>query len=145
MTENETTVSIEEIRELALRYIDESECAEPIRPNEVFAFQARPMPSVFGKKSKNWLFAGYGLLLDYTVNPDEKPYGKWITMRYLNLTVFPPQAAEIRLQPPHIAKGYFQSFDRTNEMKIIPVSPEIFETDDNDRKEAEIVKFPGTK
>jgi hypothetical protein len=142
MTVNEESISIEEIRELALRYIDESECGALVRPRDIFALLVRPLTlsAIFGKKkSDKWLFAGYGLLLDYTINPDEKPYGKWITVKYLALSTFPPTATELRLQPPHIAKGYFQSFDRTNEMKIEPVVlPE-------NESEAEILQFPDMK
>lgn len=147
----EESISIEEIRELALRYIGEDECGALIYPKDVFAMRVRPLSqkAVFGKKKNNdWLFAGYGLLLDYKINPDEKPYGKWITVKFLNLTVFPPSPAEFRLQPPHIAKGYFQNFDRTSETFITPVfSPQaadISESEnDKNEKEAEILKFPG--
>jgi len=145
------SISIEEIRELALMYIDESECSALIRPKEIFALLVRKTPMFFAKKKEEkWLFAGYGLLLDYTIDPNEKPYGKWITMKYSSLITFPPTIVEIRLQPPHIAKGFFQSFDRASETKIVPViPPEILKTDDNNGnnnvKEAEILQFPGVK
>lgn len=153
MTGYEESISVDEIRELALRYIDENECGMSIRPKDVFVIQHRllSLPTVFGKKKiEKWLFGGYGMLLDYTINPDEKPYGKWITMKYLSLASFPPKETEMRLQPPHIAKGYFQSFNRTSETRITPIGlPEILRSNDTSKnengKEAEILEFPGTK
>jgi len=53
-------------------------------------------------------------------------------------------AMSIRLQPPHIAKGYFQSFDRSAETKIILISDAETETDSGE-EEAEILQFPGRK
>lgn len=150
----EESIDIEEIRELALRYIDESECGAVIRPKDVFALLVRPAPTIFTKKKiVKWRFAGYCLLMDYTINPDEKPYGKWITMKYMSLSTFPPVSGEIRLQPPHIAKGYFQGFDRKSETKIVPaILSQAFpndnyndNNDDNDEEqEAEILQFPNT-
>jgi hypothetical protein len=133
------SIDIGKVRELALRYIDENECGEEIRPNELFVLQVRQIPLIFSKKSEKWHFAGYHLLLDYKIDPNEKPYGKWITIQYLNLTAFPPTIAELRLQPPHIVKGYFQSFDRISEMKIEKLV--LYKT--KKEKEAEILQFPG--
>jgi len=142
------SVSIEEIRDLALIYIDESECGAQIRKGDAFALLVRKVPTFFGKKKEDkWLFGGYGILLDYLTDPNEKPYGKWITMKYLSLATFPPSVAEIKLQPPHIAKGYFQSFDRASETKIVPINLETDENkkEDDEPKEAEILQFPGVK
>lgn len=141
MAVNEESISIEDIRELALRYITEDECGELIYPNDIFALKIRKISSIFSKKKDDkWLFGGYGVLLDYTINPDEKPYGKWITMKYLSLAVYPPIVSEFRLQPPHIAKGYFQSFDRVSEIKI-----EKIEKNKKETKEAEILQFPSPR
>jgi hypothetical protein len=51
--------------------------------------------------------------------------------------------ASIRLQPPHIAKGYFQSFDRTSETKIVAIA-DLIESNESDT-EAEILEFPSGK
>lgn len=140
--ETEESISVEEILDLALRYIDESECGVIARPNELFALFVRPIASA-GKTAGDWIFVCYGLVLDYFVNL-EKPRGKWITLKYISFDSFPPKPSSIRLQPPHIAKGYFQNFDRTSEMKIVAVfshnANEIKE--ESNEGEAQILQFP---
>ena len=141
----EESVSVEEIRELALRYIDKSECCEIARPNELFALFIRQLPPD-KKNGDEWFFICYGMLLDYTTDRNEKPFGKWITMKYISFDSFPPRPASIRLQPPHIAKGYFQNFDRTSETKIVAgISTDTNKQSKEDESEAEILQFPGTK
>ncbi|MCL1945757.1 MAG: hypothetical protein FWF51_01195 [Chitinivibrionia bacterium] len=135
----EESISIEEIRELALRYIQEDECGVIPARKDAFALLIRPISA----KKKEWRLVCYGMISDYTVDSDEKPYGKWITMKYVSFDSFPPRPASIRLQPPHIAKGYFQSFDRKSEMKIVAISD--FVEDGSNEKEAEILQFPPPK
>jgi len=157
--EVEGLISVKEIRELALRYIGEDECTDIPDRHNIFAIFTRPIIKKKNAKTNDWLLIEYGFLLDYIADPNEKPYGKWINMNYLSLNSFPPSRTSIRLQPPHIAKGYFQSFDRTHEMKIELAIGNIdeygficradgTEEDDDDESgdgEAKILQFPGKK
>ncbi|MCL2844113.1 MAG: hypothetical protein FWE23_01470 [Chitinivibrionia bacterium] len=136
----EESISTLEIRELALRYIDIDECATIPEREEAFALLVRPISA---KKKNEWRLACYGVVSDYTTDVDEEPYGKWINIKYLSLISFPPMPASIRLQPPHIAKGYFQSFDRTSETKIVAIA-DLIESNESDT-EAEILEFPRGK
>jgi len=138
----EESISIEEIRELALRYINENECVNIPERGEAFALLMRKIPV---KKKADWVFAGYGIVADYTSDADEKPFGKWINMKYISLSMttlamFPPITASIRLQPPHIAKGCFQNFDRSAETKIVVID-DLLEKESGE--EAQIIQFPG--
>jgi len=150
-------IGVKEIRELALRYIDEDECTDIPDRHNIFAIFTRPIIKKKNAKNHDWLLIEYGFLLDYITDPNEKPYGKWINMNYLSLNAFPPSRTSIRLQPPHIAKGYFQSFDRTHEMRIELAIGNIDEygficrSNDADHEEetgdgeAKILQFPGGK
>jgi hypothetical protein len=88
--------------------------------------------------------------LDYLIDNSQKPRGKWITLKYISLDSFPPEPIDIRLQPPHIAKGYFQNFDRTFETQIVAVGSlldayKIEKTKEKSKKnqnEPEILQFP---
>jgi hypothetical protein len=144
MAGNEESISVEEILELASVYIDIDEYATILNPKDLFALLVRPISA---KKNSEWFLASYGLLSDYVTDVSEKPYGKWITMKYLSFDTFPPRQAEIRLQPPHIVKGYFQSFDRSSETKIVAVMPLVKEIEKKnpDGEEAVILRFPTEK
>jgi hypothetical protein len=144
--ENEESISVEKILELALMYINESELTALVRPQNLFALFSR---SISVKKNEDWCFDGYGLLVDYTINNAEKPIGKWINVKYIYLNTFPPQAICIRLQPPHIAKGYYQNFDRTCEFKSVAIISEDSNKNGEiyreQQVEAENLQFPTTK
>ncbi|MDR0303932.1 MAG: hypothetical protein LBH98_04055 [Chitinispirillales bacterium] len=146
MFENEESISVEEIIELALRYIDKSEISAVVRPKGLFALFSR---RISVKNNEDWNFTGYGLLVDYTINSSEKPVGKWINMKYISLNTFPPQTVSLKLQPPHIAKGYFQNFDRTSENKIVAIFTQDSNKDDENCRdmetEAEILQFSITE
>ena len=135
----EESISIEEIRELALMYIQEDECGVIVDRKDAFALLVRPISA---KKKNEWRLVCYGMLSDYTIDADEKPYGKWVNMKYYSFDSFPPRAASIRLQPPHIAKGYFQNFNRTSETKIVAIRD--FVEDNSNENEAQILQFPPT-
>jgi hypothetical protein len=43
-------------------------------------------------------------------------------MHFAGLTSFPPAVQVLKLQPPHIVNGRFQSIDRSHEIRMLKVS-----------------------
>jgi hypothetical protein len=43
-------------------------------------------------------------------------------MHFASLAAFPPVAQVLKLQPPHVVKGRFQSADRSHEIRIVKVA-----------------------
>lgn len=110
-------ISKKEIIELALKYITRNEIILFPDQGDFFALCYKSLSEL--NKGYNLLF--YGLCLNYSVDEMEKPYGKWITMEFLNFGSFPPHREILKLQPPHIATGKFQNPERTMELYIIKI------------------------
>jgi hypothetical protein len=137
------SVSIAEITDLALRYIDEDEISEIPDADDLFCFFQRELPeNKILKESEGWHFGGYGICKFYEIDATEKPAGKWIIFHFTSLASFPPQDSEIRLQPPHIARGNFVSPDKKFETKIVKISDEEKNDSTNNEKETEFLSFP---
>ncbi len=156
------SMSREEIIDLATRYIPASEIVDFPMSGELFCFLKRDLPenSVL-KDDEGWGFAGYGICSSYICDDDSKPHGKWVWFEYIDLSHFPPTAQQLKLQPPHIAKGRFQNPSRTSELNIAKLEmsflQSVKEPDGavvlNDKKpsgksksksSAEILSFPGS-
>lgn len=119
------SVTKEIIIDLSLRYITSEEMVDFPENGHLFCILMRSLPSDrVLKHEEGWGFNGYGICKGYTFDEEAKPRGKWIWMHYLSLATFPPLPQALKLQPPHIAKGQFQSADRTHEIRIIKVDIE---------------------
>ncbi|MCU0609922.1 MAG: hypothetical protein MUF22_09175 [Chitinispirillaceae bacterium] len=117
------SLSRQEIIDYAARYVALQEIVDFPEKGELFSLLDRDLPG--GKilaEEEGWRFQGYGICLDYTIDEDAKPVGKWLWMHFASLASFPPSAQVFRLQPPHIAKGRFQNPARTVEFRILKVS-----------------------
>ncbi|MCX7726788.1 MAG: hypothetical protein N2053_08050 [Chitinispirillaceae bacterium] len=136
------SISKEEIIDLALRYISEDEITPFPDAGDFFAIFYKPLSGTekIQREDKKVNFLFYGLCLDYFIDEQEKPYGKWILMSFLNFGHFPPIREAFKLQPPHIAKGKFQNSERTMEFYFfkIPIRGKIYtveeELEDKDKK-----------
>ncbi|MBD3344310.1 MAG: hypothetical protein GF401_04525 [Chitinivibrionales bacterium] len=137
----------EQIVEYATRYVPGNEIVDFPLENDVFCFLEMPLDSPAGDES-NWSFAGYNICLEYSPDLDSKPQGKWIWMKYISLTTFPPHENVLRLQPPHVAKGLFQDEQRTKAIRIVKVDTkkilgEVRQSESTqDNGEGKILKFP---
>jgi hypothetical protein len=119
------SVTKEIIIDLSLRYITSEEMVDFPESGHLFCILMRALlPDRVLKHEEGWGFSGYGICKGYTFDEEAKPRGKWIWMHYLSLATFPPLPQALKLQPPHIAKGQFQSADRTHEIRIIKVDIE---------------------
>lgn len=136
-------MDITEIKELAARYVEEHDMISIPEAGELFYFQHRELPdNKVLKEEEGWVFGGYAKMISYEKDLTAKPVGKWIYMRYLSLATFPPQEGEVKLQPPHIALGKFQSPDRTIESRFLPVENKDSYTEEEEQtKEAELLQF----
>ena len=116
------SLSRETILEYALRYVEKSNIVDFPLKNDLFCFLFRTVPeNKVLKDDEGWGFGGYGYLIDYELDLEEKPLGKWIWMKFIDLSVFPPTEQIMKLQPPHIAQGLFQNPARTHETKIFKI------------------------
>ena len=116
------SVSKQEIIDLALRYITTEEMVEFPENGDPFCLLIRILPTDrVLKDNEGWEFNGYGFCKGYTFDEETKPRGKWIWKHYLSLATFPPLPQVLKLQPPHITKGLFQSPDRSHEIRILKV------------------------
>ncbi len=116
-------LSREEIIDLAIRYIPENEVTDFPHNGDLFCLLVRQLPAdrVLAEE-EGWGFNGYGVCLGYRFDEDAKPRGKWLWMHFASLASFPPVPQVLKLQPPHVVKGRFQSADRTNEIRILKVA-----------------------
>lgn len=138
-------ITPEEIKELAARYLEEHEMQTIPDSGELFCFFQRELPdNRILKDDEGWGFGGYGICNRFEIDATEKPLGKWIIFHFTSLATFPPQESEIRLQPPHIAKGSFQSPDRSFETKIVALQSES-EVEEHEETDTEILNFPGPR
>jgi hypothetical protein len=117
------TLNPDDIIELALQYVSIDEVTDFPKNNELFCFFERSLPEnrIF-KDDEGWNFKGYGICICYEYDMQSKPRGKWIWFSFLSLDTFPPQKQNIKLQPPHIVRGMFQTLKRTSEIKILNLS-----------------------
>jgi len=116
------SVPREEIVDLALRYLSRNEIGDFPVKNDLFCLLMREVRAdKILKEEEGWSFAGYGVCSGYTYDEEAKPHGKWLWMHFASLASFPPAAQVLKLQPPHVVKGRFQSADRSNEIRILKV------------------------
>jgi len=112
----------DEIIDLASRYLSKEEIVNFPFNGDLFAILIREIPQDrILEDNEGWTFGGYGQCLRYSIDEDAKPRGKWLWMHFVSLQGFPPAVEVIRLQPPHVAKGSFQTPDRTQEIRIIRI------------------------
>ena len=116
-------LSRKEIVDLASRYISAEESLDFPYNGDLFCLLIRAVPTdrVLAEE-EGWSFNGYGVCLNYTYDEESRPRGKWLWMHFASLSSFPPVAQVLKLQPPHILKGRFQSIDRTHEIRILKVA-----------------------
>ncbi len=116
----------DDIIDFALRYLSADEMADFPCPGDLFYFLIRTLSQNRNniKDDEGWMFGGYGLCTGFSCDENEKPRGKWINMHFASLISFPPENQTLRLQPPHIVKGLFQSADRTYEIRIVKIDRE---------------------
>ena len=153
------SLSREEVLDLALRYITPDEAGDfPIK-DDLFCFLQRELPdNRVLEEQEGWAFSGYGICKGYMHDDDSKPRGKWLWFTFLSLETFPPSVQNIRLQPPHVVKGRFQTPARDGEIRIIKIDRDANIVEDAgmerpDRagdtspepKRGEILSFPGKK
>lgn len=135
----------EEIIEYASRYIDREDMVDFPNEGEIFAFLHRELPdNKILKDDEGWTFGGYGQLIEYELDMNAKPVGKWIDVHYLSLITFPPEERTIRLQPPHIVLGKFKDPTLTIETQMVSLR-EFREDLEDDFEESKILQFPGKK
>lgn len=113
------SLSKEQIRYYARRYVNDDEMVRFPKPGDLFSLLKREIPNdrVLGDRD-GWEFECYGILLEYELDTEAKPLGKWIFMNYATLGRYPPWPLTFRLQPPHIVRGRFPDDSRTEEYKI---------------------------
>ncbi len=134
----------EEIQEIASRYIDAEDMVPVPEEGEVFCFFHRELPdNKVLEDDEGWEFGGYGQLIEYELDMLAKPVGKWITMHYTSLAMFPPRPAELRLQPPHIVLGKFTNPEKTVQTWVLCLRDD--EEDDEIEAEPNVMQFPGRK
>jgi len=153
------TINHDDIINLALRYISIDEVTNFPQNNELFCFFERNLlKDKILKDDEGWNFAGYGICIGYEYDLQSKPQGKWIWFSFLSLDSFPPHKQNLKLQPPHIARGLFQTPGRETEIKILNLSvnndnqntlkkakeSNSIEDLDNDSN-TKILKFPKSK
>lgn len=111
-------ITPEEIEDLASRYIEVGKRTFPV-PGELFYFQIRKIPQDrLLNEEEDWQFMGYAQLLSYVWDDSAKPRGRWLFLNYLDLSSYPPQNASVRLQPPHIVLGKYQTPDRAFDIRL---------------------------
>ena len=109
----------DEIMDLALRYVPREEISDFPAENDIFYFMERTLPkNKVLKDNEGWRFGGYAVCKGYDYDDESKPRGKWLWFYYVSLNTFPPTKQQLKLQPPHIARGIFQDAGRTHEIKI---------------------------
>lgn len=116
-------LSRDEILDLASRYISADEATDFPFEGDVFCLLSRQLTQDKPQADEDgWAFSGYGICIGYTMDEEAKPRGKWLWMHFVSLAAFPPVNQVLKLQPPHVVKGGFQSADRSHEIRIIKIS-----------------------
>jgi hypothetical protein len=111
-------LSREQILEYAGRYINTKKADFPMEGDLFYFLNRRTVPNKVLKENEGWQFAGYALCRGYSLDEDSKPAGKWIFMYYLDLARFPLVEQALKVQPPHVALGQFQTPDRQLEIRM---------------------------
>jgi hypothetical protein len=113
-------LTYEEIIDFAQRYISQSEMQQFPFNGDLFCFLERDVAvNRIMKDDEGWRFLSYGICVNYEIETDTKPLGKWVWFSFMDLTSFPPRPQIIKLQPPHIVQGRFQNPERTKETRIL--------------------------
>ena len=113
----------QDILDLARRYLSEEEITDFPFDGDLFCLLIRPLPvDRTPEEDEGWMFNGYGICLNYTYDEQTKPPGKWLWMHFTSLSSFPPAPQVLKLQPPHVVKGRFQSADRSHEIRIVKIA-----------------------
>jgi hypothetical protein len=116
-------LSKQEIIDLASRYTSPEEIVDFPHDGDLFCLLQRVLPdNAVLADDKGWTFAGYGICSGYVIDETEMPAGKWLWMHFVSLAAFPPISQTLKLQPPHIAKGRFESPDRKIEFRILKIA-----------------------
>ncbi len=118
-------LSRDEILDLASRYTSPNEVSDFPFEGDLFCLLSRSISQEGqqpASEKDEWSFNGYGVCIGYTIDEEAKPKGKWLWMHFASLAVFPPVTQVLKLQPPHVVKGCFQSADRSSEIRIIKIS-----------------------
>ena len=116
-------LSREEIVDLALRYVPDGEVTDFPYNGDLFCLLVRQIPADrIPAEEEGWAFNGYGVCLNYTYDEEARPRGKWLWMHFASLSSFPPVSQVLKLQPPHVVKGRFQSVDRSREIRLLKVA-----------------------
>ena len=153
------SLSREEVLDLALRYITPAEAGDFPVKDELFCFLQREIPeNRVLQDQEGWAFSGYGICKGYEYDEEAKPRGKWLWFSFISLETFPPSLQNIRLQPPHVARGRFQTPARDGEVRILKIDQKAaFITDAGAQrpdkagdevvppKKGTILSFPGKK
>jgi len=116
----------DEIIQYATRYVAASDVGDFPMDGDLFCLFSRRTDSNGGPaREPQWQFEGYGICRGYRLDGGTKPAGKWVWFEYLSLATFPPHVTEIKLQPPHVVTGTFQTGDRGREMRVVrmPATP----------------------
>ena len=138
------TLSTEEIRDLALKYISPEEVSDFPFYGDLFCLLIRPLPEDrILAEEEGWAFNGYGVCTGYSYDEEAKPRGKWLWMHFASLATFPPVAQVLKLQPPHVIKGRFHSVDRSHEIRIVKVA--ITQSEKAGAKKSDPGKEPSQK
>jgi hypothetical protein len=125
-------LSKQEIIDLASRYTAPEEIVDFPGAGDLFCMMQRSSIETPPQgDDEGWKFAGYGLCTGYIIDDLEVPAGKWLWMQFTSLAVFPPLSQALRLQPPHVAKGRFQSQDRGTDFRIRKISPKDIQGETN--------------
>lgn len=144
---SESSITVEGIIDLALRYLDEDDIVDVPKAGDLFAFFQREINDGSSLEDGDWSFGGYAICRGYEIDSTEKPAGKWIFMKYDMLVTFPPIESELKLQPPHIAKGSFSTPGSEFEIKIEKVVKDnrLDKSKDSTENEGKILKFPSSR
>jgi hypothetical protein len=112
----------DEIIDYATRYLSADEILPFPMDGELFCLLERELVTDrILTEEEGWQFNGYSICMEYELDTESKPKGKWIWFRFLSLATFPPQIQTLKLQPPHIGKGRFSNAERTRETRVITI------------------------
>jgi hypothetical protein len=115
----------EQILEYAQRYVPDATGTDFPFNRDLFCFFERSSEyRDLANSTARWKFGGYAICLKYTLDEDTKPEGKWLWLHFVSLSTFPPARQVLKLQPPHVVLGEFQSSDRSMDIRIVRMDAE---------------------
>jgi hypothetical protein len=115
-------LSREELIDFALRYISQGEVADFPFDGDLYCILERDLtPDKILKDDEGWRFGGYNICKGYTLDDEAKPAGKWVWLKFVSLSAFPPTESFLKLQPPHVVKGVFQDPSRSHEYRLVKI------------------------